>query len=295
MTGRYTIDTSMNPFTHFLHGLDRAQRSSPITAFPIAVIKRYADNQTGRKAALLTYYAFLSLFPLLIIFISVLSFIISNNAGLENEIMRYIFQFFPTIGNQIKLNVSNLHASGLALVLQVLVILYGARGLASILQETFNDLWEVASEHRPGFWDDHFRSFAMMFAVGLGIIIGTAVGYGLTTVVHFGFIGELLVTAVNASLTFGLFLSVFRLGTSDKISWRKLSVGAAIATIGTITVQRFGSLIMSHEFYRLEGSYGSFAFALGVLFWIYLQIQIILYAIVITVVRTEHDWPKKLF
>jgi membrane protein len=285
----------MNILNTLLHSLDRAQRSTPVLAFPLAVVKRYSDEKTGRKAALLTYYAFLSLFPLIIVFVSILGFLISNNAGLESQIMRHVFQFFPTLGSQIKTNVSTLHSSGIALLLQVFVVLYGARGLASILQETFNDLWQVLPEHRPGFWGDHIRSIGMMMSVGLGIIIGTVVSYSLNSVVHLGFIGALFVTVINAIITYGLFLTVFRMGTSDRISLRKLGVGAAIATIGTILVQRFGGYIMSHELTKLEGSYGSFAFALGVMFWLYLQIQIILYAIVITVVRTEHDWPKKLF
>lgn len=285
----------MNIFEKVLHGLDKTQRSTPVVAFPLAVIKRYSDDRGGRKAALLTYYAFLSLFPLLIVFITVLKFLISGHPTLEGQIMRHVYEFFPNLSGQIQNSVSSLHRSGWALLLQVLVILYGARGLASILQETFNDLWQVAAEHRPGFWADHLRSIGMMAAVGLGIIIGTVISYGLSSVAHVGWLGALFVTLINAAITFGLFLSVFRLGTSQRISLRKLSVGAVIATVGTILIQRFGNYIMQHQLHQLEGSYGSFAFALGMLFWIYVQAQVILYAIVITVVRIEHDWPKKLF
>jgi len=285
----------MNVFESALHGLDKAQRSTPVLSFPLAVVKRYSDEKGGRKAALLTYYAFLSLFPILIVFITVLNYLVAGQPGIEAQVMRHVYQFFPSLGSQIQTSVTSLHKSGLALLLQVLVILYGARGLASILQETFNDLWSVEAEHRPGFWGDHMRSVGMMVAVGLGIIIGTVISYALGNVNHLGIIGQSFVTLVNAAITFGLFLTVFRLGTSQRVSLRKLTVGAAIATVGTIIVQRFGSYIMQHQLHQLEGSYGSFAFALAALFWIYLQAQIILYAIVITVVRTERDWPKKIF
>lgn len=278
-----------------IKSVDSFQRSHGFLGFPVAVIKRYSDDKAGRKAALLTYYAFLSLFPLLIVFVSALSFLVSNHPGLESQVMRHVYQLFPALGGQIAGNISSLHQSGLALLLQVLVIIYGARGLASILQETFNDLWHISPEHRPGFWADHYRSIGMMLSVGFAIIIGSSVGYALTSVVHLGWLGTILLTLANVALTFGLFLSVFRLGTSNKVSLGKLTIGAAVATISTILVQRFGVYIMSHELHRLEGSYGSFAFALGVLFWIYLQVQVILYSIVITIVRTECDWPKKLF
>lgn len=274
--------------------LDKLQQSHTVLAFPVAVVKRYGDDQAGKQAALVTYYAFLSVFPLLMIFITVLSILVAHNPSLEAHITRNVFQLFPSLGNDLKNNVHTLRTSGLALLLQALVLLYGARGLASILQETFNNLWHVSKEHRPGFWADNLRSFAMMFSVGLGMIIGTAISVGLSSIIHIGFVGAVFITLLNLSITFGLFLAVFRLGTSNRIGLRKLVLGAIIATIGMVIVQRLGGFIVSHQVSKLEGSYGSFAIALGLLFWIYLQAQVILYALVITIVRTEHDWPKKL-
>jgi YihY family inner membrane protein len=209
--------------------------------------------------------------------------------------MRNVFQFFPALGRDLQNNVDTLHTSGLALAVQILVVLYGARGLASILQETFNNIWHIEAEHRPGFLGDNLRSFGMMAAVGLGIIVGTAISYSLNSILDIGVVGAIMVNILNILLTFGLFLAVFRLGTSSRISLAKLVVGAAFATVGTLLVQRVGGYIMSEQLPKLEGSYGSFALALAMLFWIYLQAQIILYALVITIVRTEKDWPKKLF
>lgn len=285
----------MQIITSFLNFLDRVQRSHTAISFPVAVIKRYGDERMGRQAALVTYYAFLSLFPLLMIFITLLGVLVSNNPALESKITQTVFQLFPALGSDLKSQVHTLKASGVGLILQTLVVLYGARGLASILQETFNNVWHVAKEHRPGFVDDHLRSFGMMAAVGLGMIVGLSLSYTLGRAIHFGFLGGVFINFVNFLITFGLFLAVFRLGTSSTIQTKKLMAGALIATAGTILIQRLGYAIMSHELPKLQGSYGSFALALGMLFWIYLQAQVILYALVITTVRVDHDWPKKLF
>jgi membrane protein len=286
---------NMNIFKSFLNFLDRIQRSHTAIAFPVAVIKRYSDERVGKQAALVTYYAFLSLFPLLMIFITVLGVLVSNNPSLEAKITQTVFQLFPALGSDLKSQVHTLKASGLGLALQTLVVLYGARGLASILQETFNNVWHVAKEHRPGVVDDHLRSVGMMVAVGLGMIVGVGLSYVLNRTIHLGFVGGVFINFVNFLVTFGLFLTVFRLGTSNTIHIKKLMAGALIATIGSIIIQRLGYAIMSHELPKLQGSYGSFALALGMLFWIYLQAQVILYALVITTVRVDHDWPKKLF
>jgi membrane protein len=285
----------MEKIKAFAQKLDNIQQSNRFVAFPVAVVKRYMDDKAGKQAALVTYYAFLSLFPLLLIFITVIGILINNNPRLEAQIMQNIYELFPSLGDDLQKNVSTLHSSGLALLLQFLVVLYGARGLASILQETFNNLWHIEHEHRPGFWGDNLRSVLMMLYAGLGMTIGAAVGFALNRTLDIGWVGAVIITLVNIAFTYGLMLSVFRLGTSDRIATRKLMLGALIATLGFLLIQRLGALIMSHELDRLQGSYGSFALALAMLFWIYLQAQVILYALVITIVRTERDYPKKLF
>lgn len=285
----------MDKIKSLLKSVDAYQRSYTILAFPVAVVKRYGDDQTGKQAALVTYYAFLSVFPLLMIFITALGYLADNNPTLEASITRNVFQLFPALGSELKSDIHSLKASGLALMLQCLVVLYGARGLASILQETFNNLWHVAKEHRPGFLGDNLRSIGMMASVGLGMILGTAISVGLGSILHIGIIGTIFINLLNLLVTFGLLLAVFRLGTSSRISLKRLVLGAIIATIGMVIVQRLGGYIMQHQLPKLQGSYGSFALALGMLFWIYLQAQVLLYALVTTIVRVERDWPKKLF
>lgn len=294
INGYSTVILEMNT-QKVLGPIDSFQQRHKFLAFPIAVIKRYGDEKVGYQAALITYYAFLSLFPLLMIFITVLAIVAEANPELRNQIQQTVFQAFPALGKDLDDNVDMLQGSGLALGLQFLVVVYGARGLANILQESFNNLWHIEKEQRPGFLGDNLRSFGMMLAVGLGMIIGSAISYGLSGIIDIGTLGVLLINIVNILITFVLFLAVFRLGTSNTIGLGTLVMGAAIAAIGVLLVQRFGGIIMSEQLQRLEGLYGSFAATLGLLFWIYLQAQIIMYAIVATVVRTRNDWPKKLF
>ncbi len=284
----------MNKLQNILSNIDKYQQNHPALAFPVAVVKRYGDDKAGRQAALVTYYAFLSSFPLLLAFITVLGLVVSSNPHLEAQITKNVLQYFPALGNSISHSVHSLKGTGIALVLELLTLFYGARGLASVLQDTFNNVWHVEQKHRPGFIGDNLRSFGMMLAVGAGLIIGTALSYSFSTFIHIGVIGIIVAALLNLLITFGLFLIVFRLGTAAAINTRKLVLGAAIASTGTLIIQHFGSYIMSHELPKLNSSYGSFALALGLMFWIYLQAQVILYAIEVTAVRTQHDWPKKL-
>jgi membrane protein len=275
--------------------VDTYQQKHAFLAFPVAVVKRYGDDKAGKQAALITYYAFLALFPLLLAFITLLGIMISGNPELQHKISGQVFQYFPSLGNELQRNVHTLKSSGPALILELLVLIYGARGLAAMLQEAFNNVWHVEKEHRPGFVGDNLRSFGMMAAVAVGIITGTVIGYVLGSVLDFGIIGTVMLTALNLAVTLGLFLVVFRLGTAARIGWRCIIPGAIIAGVGVMIVQHFGARIMRHQLQQLNGTYGSFALALGMMFWIYLQAQIILYAMEISAVRAQNDWPKKLF
>lgn len=277
-----------------LSAFDAFQQRVPALAFPLAVIKRFGDDQGGRQAALITYYAFLSLFPLLLLFMTVLGYVVRSNPDLEGQIVDAALRNFPALGDDLQKNVKTLQVSGLALLAQMLVLLYGARGFASMLQEAFNNLWHVDRKIRPGFVGDNLRSVGMMLALGLGIITSAVLSYVLRIIFDAGLLTSLLAAAVNLVVTFGLFLAVFRLGTSLTIATKRLIPGAVIAGFGTVVVQHFGGFIMAQQLPKLNSSYGSFALTLGLLFWIYLQSQVILYAIEIMAVKAQRDWPKQL-
>ena len=50
-----------------VHSVDRAQQTRPWLAIAVATWKKFSDNQAGNLAALIAYYAFASLFPLLLV------------------------------------------------------------------------------------------------------------------------------------------------------------------------------------------------------------------------------------
>ena len=60
--------------------LDRYQRSHPVVGFPLAVVYKFVDDQCAYLAAGLTYYAFVAIFPLLLIASSILGFVLRGVA-----------------------------------------------------------------------------------------------------------------------------------------------------------------------------------------------------------------------
>jgi membrane protein len=68
--------------------IDRFQRRHDRIAFPLAVRKRYAEDRGGYVAAMITYYAFFSHFPLLIVRATLVGFVVQGDAALQERLAR---------------------------------------------------------------------------------------------------------------------------------------------------------------------------------------------------------------
>ena len=98
-----------------VHAFDRAQRKHPVLAVPVAVVKKFGDDQGGGLAALVAYYSFFSLFPLLLVFVTVLGYVLQGNPDLQKSVEKSVLEQFPVIGQQI--HVHALTGSATALVI----------------------------------------------------------------------------------------------------------------------------------------------------------------------------------
>jgi membrane protein len=284
----------MNKLQKITIRLDDFQQKHAFLAFPAAVIKRYGEDKIGKQAALITYYGFLALFPLILAFIAIIGIVVQNDPELQAKIYAQVFQYFPALGHDLAGSFHSLKHQGLPLIIELLVLVYGARGVAATLQESFNYVWHADKDLHSNYFLDTLRHFAMIVAVGVGVTFSTIITYWLVSILKVNLSTTVFVTLVNLVLSFCLFLLVFRLGTTNRVKTKSLMFGAVFAGIGLLIIQHFGAYIMGHELPKLRGAYGSFALTLGIMFWIYLQAQIIMYALVITAVRTQRDWPRKV-
>jgi hypothetical protein len=69
---------------------DRLQRKHGVLGFPYAVIKKYDDDAGGRQAALITYYGFLSIFPLLLLGVAILSRVLAAHPDLRQRLVTVV-------------------------------------------------------------------------------------------------------------------------------------------------------------------------------------------------------------
>jgi uncharacterized BrkB/YihY/UPF0761 family membrane protein len=91
-----------------------------------------------------------------------------------------------------------------------------------------------------------------------------------------------------------LFIVVFRLTTPRSIAMHDLLVGAVVAGVAYTILLAFGTALVQHQLRNSEAVYGQFAFVLGLIFWLYLVFQVVLYAAEVNVVRARRLWPRSI-
>src|SRR6516165_12699064 len=152
---------------------DGLQRRWLWLAFPVAVWKKFQDDQAGSLAALISYYGFAATFPLLLVLVTVLNITLKNNPTLHHDLLNSALAQYPVIGDQIKNNLHAPNTSGLPLVIGIVILLLGARGVANAIQNALCEVWGIPRADRPAFPWSFLYSMALIFAVGGGLVATT--------------------------------------------------------------------------------------------------------------------------
>jgi inner membrane protein YhjD len=216
--------------------LDRIQQRHRPTAFVFGVIKKFGDDEGSVLAALITYYGFVGLFPLLLVFVTVLG-LLSADSSFAHSLENSALAQFPVIGNQLTANVHALHAgSVVGLVIGLLLALYGSLGMSHAAQRAMAEVWNLPGVVRPGFFPRLGRSLTFLLVLAGNVLVTT----GLTSLSTFGaHVGlfqnagfkvgvEALVVVANVAI----YWLAFRVLTPAPVGSRELFPGAVLGGIG---------------------------------------------------------------
>ena len=268
--------------------VDRFQQR--FIAYPFAVFVKFSDDQAGSLAALMAYYAFVSIFPLFLVFATVLGWILQGYPSLQQHILHSAVVDYPLIGTQLKN--SGLTGHWYTLVVSLAISVWGAQGLARAIQTTFNSLWNVPFADRPNFIGMHLRSLGLTVVMGLSILVtGLLSGVGsLNGSIDIALrVGSFLVSVAINILAFML---SFRLATARPVPFRDFVASAVIAAVVWQVLLAAVSLLVGHEVARQQELYGTIGAILGLLAWLHLQAVLTLLAVESDVVRVRKLWPR---
>lgn len=276
--------------------VDDFQQSRPVFAFPFAVVKKFGDDKAGKLAALLAYYGFFSLFPLLLVFVAVLGFVLAGNKDLQGEVVNSVFARFPIVGPDIERTVEGggIQGSGAALVIGLVLALWAGLAVMQSAQDAMNEVWGVPMKDRPNFLKSRLRSVILLLILGVGIVVATLLAGLATAGKDRALIIQAAALVISLAVNFGLFLVAFRVLTVRNVLIGQLVPGAVLAAVGSLILQSLGGYILGSKMANAGETYGAFATVIVLLTWLALQAQLTLFAAEVNVVRARRLWPRSL-
>ena len=271
---------------------DRYQQRHAWLGFPLAVQRKYAEDQGRYLAATISYYGFFSLFPLLLVLVTLLGYLLAGHEHLQKTIVDSALAQFPVIGGD--LVQGTLNGNGIALAIGLVVSLWAGTGVVLAAENAMNQLWSVPFVRRPGSLRRRGQALLLLLVLGGGLVaaavlsgVGTAgTGYGIAWK-----IGSIVLSTL---LDFALFWVGFRVLTVKEVSWRSLRGGAVAAAVAYQVLQALGGLYVGHVVRNASNVYGTFALVIGLLSWIYLAAAVTLLSAEGNVVATRGLWPRSL-
>ena len=272
-----------------LRRFDAFQQRRPWLALPLAVIKKASDDQGGNLAALVAYYGFFSLFPLLLVFATIVGFALSGHPHTQATLEHSIASQFPAVGSA--LHFKGISGSVVALVVGLATSLYAGLGVTNAAQNLMDTVWAVPHKDRPNFVKSRLRGLGLLVFLGAMFIVSTVVTGAVSST--FGGAGAKVAGyVVSLIINAALFFASFRLMTVAEVRSRQLRTGTIVASILWTFLQSIASVYLHHASSK---SYGVFATVIPLIIWLHLGGQVFMYSAEVNVVTSRGLWPRSFF
>lgn len=274
--------------------LDHFQRRHPASGFPLAVIYKFLDDTGVYLAALMAYYAFVSLFPLLLLLTTILGFILAGNPTLQQDVLDSTVSQLPVVGAQLA-QPERIGGGAVGLVIGILGSLYGGLGVAQALQYAMNTIWAVPRNSRPNVLHARGRSLLLLGIGGL-TVIGTTVlsALGSSGAGSLGVVFKVLALIGSVFVNTCVIVFAFRVATVRRLSVRNVLAGAVAAAIAWQLLQSFGVVYVTHVVKNASATNSVFALVLGLLAFLYVTALVVVFCAEINAVRVDGLFPRSL-
>lgn len=274
--------------------LDTVRRQAPPVDHLVRAAGRYQTDTGDRLAAALTYYGFVSLFPLLLLLFAVLGFVLRSNPDEQAKIIKSVQGYFPGPTVQSLLdNVKN-HAGAVGAV-GLVGLLLGGLGWVSALRESIRVVWHQSGTDM-GFIKKKISDTVSLVGLGLALLVSlgvSGVGTSLTgrilslVGVDKTAAGKVVVGAVAVAATLlvdiALFGYLFSRLPRVRSPWRQVLKGAAFAAVGFEIIKYLGVYYIARTT-KSNAAYGPIlAGVFGILVWINIVSRFLLFSAAWTV------------
>jgi YihY family inner membrane protein len=272
--------------------LDAAQRRMRPTAFVVAVLRKSSEDQAGYLAVLLSFYAFLAVFPLLLVLATVLGIVLRDHPGVQQDVIHSALADFPVIGTQLRANIHSLNGSVFGLTVGLVGTVWGARGLSTCAQAACNTIWAIPYARRPSVLRRQLRGLALLGVIVVDVMatgtLSDVSGIGDGHPLWLEWTGAAGSTVINAAL----FTLGFRLAIAREVRTHEFLPAACTTAVIWQALLSLGSYLVDHELRHAEDLYGVFGLVLGLLAWLHVQARVTVLLLEADCVRVRKLWPR---
>ncbi len=281
--------------------MDRGQRRNSAFGFPLAVIYKFFDDQGNYLAAILTFYAFLSIFPLLLLATSILGFILDGNPRLQEQVLDSALGQFPIIGDALG-RPEGIQGSTGGIIVGSLTALYGALGLGLALQNVQAAAWAVPRNSRPHPVMTRVNSLFLLLVAGTAIF---AISVGSAVLTETDLVGSLsghgwfhwLVRLLTIAILGSVMTVLLRMAAARAIRDRGIAAAPGGFTIAVLwqLLQYIGTAYVTNVIASADrNNMATFGLVLGLMGLLYMGAIMGVIGIEVNVVLARRLWPRAL-
>jgi YihY family inner membrane protein len=280
-----------------VRSIDRFQRRHPVVGFPLAVIYKYFEDQGPYLAAIIAFYAFIAIFPLLLISTSILGFFLQDDPELRERLLDTALSQFPIVGEELG-RPEGLQGSTTAIVIGALAATYGSLNLGQAAQNAAHITWSVPRNSRTNAVLQRVRSLVFLAVAGLGIlalaitssVLANPDAFDGMVQPSYGWVARI----VGFVFTSVIFIGLFRLVSAGRGTARSVLPGALAASVMWQLLQFGGNSFVRNVIGTAGQMTDTFALVLGLVAFLYLAGMLIVLSLEINVVLRRRLYPRAL-
>jgi len=271
-------------FEHF-------QQRHRALAVPVAVFKRFGEHNGSRLAATISYYSFFSVFPLLLVLVTVLGIVLEGNQDLRDDLVDGALGQIPVIGDQIADSGQPLTGSVLVLGIGLATAIWAGLGAVGALQQALDELWDVPVHERPTFVAKKLKAITFLVAFAIGASMSTVLS-SVTSLFDLGPAAGVVGFAASVAVNTGLLVITYSVLAARRPPVNDVLPGAVVGGAALAALLQLGRFVVERYIAGASDTYGTFAVVIALLSWFHLVSRIVLLAAEANEVRAHGLWPR---
>ncbi len=241
----------------------------------VSINDSYNNDDGNHKVAYITYYMFLSILPLLIAALTVLDIVFANRPNIRKQLIDSTLSSIPVIGTTLQSDLSFVKGQGLTLLVTLLILLVSVRGGSLALQDALTRIL-TKKDVDKSFISKQLRAYGCMGIISIGIVVPTAInGF-----VEKSFLLSLVVFLLSMAWNSGTIYLIFSILVDKK---HARGYGTVFGGVAISIIQFLSVLLLNNTLDKSRPLYGTLAIFLALMFWISLQIKVLIYSAEINV------------